>query len=412
MTNPGDHSTLSDSSHKKPFVSHKLRLVVLFLLFVCTFLGLLVFGFSHKSGDRHEVAKANDNLETLVTVARPHRSQSSNHLTLPGELNPYLQTEIYSRTSGTLKQRYVDIGDHVRSGQLLAMVDVPEIDQELAQAKAALAQAVSSAMEQKTRVDLAKITWDRWQKNAESGGVSQQDVDQRKADYVTSVAAYKVSQAVIAQNQANIRRIIALQDYKQIRAPFSGVITSRTVDAGANIVAGGSTTSTHLFTIAQMDRLRIFINVPQANVDGVRVGLPAVIHLPERPNKTYPGHIARMSQALDAASRTMRTEVDLPNPGYQLSPGRYTQVSLSIPQSKPVLLLPNTVLVIDADGTRVVAVQPDQTLHYKKVVLGRDNGEEVALLSGVAPDDVLVTNPTDSLKEGQKVKILATKAEH
>jgi RND family efflux transporter MFP subunit len=401
-----NHSTSPQNGNQKPLLPHKLRLVFLMIFFGLIFGGLLLWGMSHKNTDKSEVKKANRDLATIVTVAHPRWAGRSNSLTLPGELSPYLQTFIYSRTSGTLKQRYVDIGDHVRAGQLLATVEVPEIDQELMQAKAALAQSVSSAFEQKTRVDLAKITWDRWQKNAEGGGVSQQDVDQRKADYVTSKAAYNVSQSVIAQNKANIRRILALQNYKNITAPFSGIITARTIDAGANIVGGGSSTSTNLFTIAQIDRLRIFVNVPQANVDGIKIGLPAEIRLPEQPKKTYHGRIARTARVVDATSRTMKAEVDLPNPGYVLSPGRYAQVTLVIPQATPAILLPNTVLIINSEGTHVMLVLPDNTLKYIPVTPGRDNGEDVEILNGLKINDVVVTNATDSLKVGQKVKIL------
>ena len=401
-----NHST--SSNQKKPIFPHRLRMLSIFVALLL-FMGFLVFqGLSHRWGSEHEIVKADENLETVVTVARPKIAAKSRSLILPGELSPFLQTQIYSRTSGTLRQRFVDIGDHVKKGQLLAVVDVPEIDQEMLQAKAALNQSVSAAFEQKTRMDLAKITYERWQKNVESGGVSQQDADQRKADYLTSREAYRVAQATIAQNKANLRRVLALQNYKNILAPFSGVITSRNVDAGANIVGGGSSTSTNLFTIAQMDKLRIFINVPQANVDGIRKGLQAQISVPEQPKKIYYGVIARMSDMVDPQSRTMKTEVDLANPNNVLSPGRYAQVTLDIPQTTQTLTVPNTVLIVNADGTHVMLVQPDNTLKYVQVTPGRDDGENVEILNGIHSDDVLVTNPPDTLKAGQEVKILKT----
>ena len=408
---PSSDSRFPESSHQKPLIPHKLRLLLIIVLVGCGFTLLVLLGLSHKNKNHDEVTQVSQNQETIVTVTHPHFSNANMNLILPGEVSPYLQTFIYSRTSGTLKKRYVDLGDRVRAGQLLATVDVPELDQELLQAQAALAQAVASALEQKTRVDLAKISLERWMKNSESGGVSQQDVDQRRADYNTSLAAYRVAQAVIAQQKANIRRLVALQGYKRIIAPFSGIITARNVDEGANIVAGGSSTSTSLFTIAQTDRLRVFINVPQANVDDMKIGLRADVHLSERPNAMYPGRIARMVNVLDPASRTMKTEIDLPNSSYHLSPGRFAQVTLKIAQARPTLRIANNVLIIDAKGTHVMVVKPDQTLQYMAVVPGRDNGEDIEILSGLNPDSIVVTNPNDTLKAGQKVKLMANLSE-
>jgi RND family efflux transporter MFP subunit len=365
------HNSPSPDSRHKPMIPHTLRLLLIILMVGGGFAVLLILGLSHRNQNHAEAIKANHNLvDTIVTVTTPHFSSSTMDLTLPGEINPYLQTFIYSRTNGTLRKRYVDIGDRVRAGQLLATVDVPELDQELLQAKASLAQAVSSAAEQKTRVDLAKISLDRWMKNSESGGVSQQDVDQRRADYNTSQAAYRVSQAVIAQQNANIHRLMALQNYKRITAPFAGVITAKNVDKGANIVSGGSSTSTNLFTIAQTHRLRVFINVPQANVDDIKIGQVANVHLAERPKAMYPGRIARTVGVVDPASRTMKTEVDLPNGQGQLSPGRFSQVTLKIAQTHPTLRISNNVLIVNEQGTHVMQVMPDKTLQYVAVTPG------------------------------------------
>lgn len=399
------HQPSPEKSHR-PLMPHGLRVGLIILALILAFGALAWIGRSHKRQERAEVKKVLKNNQSYVTVITPEQPPALTSLSLPADIRPFLQTSIYSRISGTLSKRLVDIGDHVRAGQLLATVYVPELEQELAQARAALTQAQATAVEQKARVELAKTSLQRWLQNAQSGGVSQQDVAQRQSDYNANVAAYQATMAQVQQNKANINRLLALKSYQKITAPFNGVITARLVDPGANIVAGGSSTSTNLLTIAQTDVLRVFINVPQTNVPSIKTGLSAKITLAELPKSVFNGKITRTANALDPASRTLLTEIDLKNTTHQLHPGMFAQAHLELPRTGQLLLIDDHALVVNEKGTQVIQVTPAGKLHFQKVQVGKDNGIQIEIKSGLQGNEQLVSNPTDQMKEGQKVEVL------
>jgi len=399
--------SMHDSTKSRPLIPHIVRFILLIMILTLIFGGLLWTGFNRHGKAQAEVAQVQKNNRVSVTVTKPVNAPSVSTLTLPAEIKPYLEASIFSRISGTLGLRLVNIGDHVRAGQLLAVVDVPELEQELSQARSLLTQSQASLVEQKARVALAKSSLARWKQNAQTGGVSQQDVEQRQTDYNANIAAYQAIQAQIQQNKANIKRLLALQRYEKITAPFSGFITARNVDPGANIVAGGSSTSTNLFSIAQTEVLRIFINVPQSNVPTIQKGLNADITLAELPGQVFHGTIARTANALDPATRTLLTEIDLPNPHDVLHPGMFAQASLKLPRVGRLLLVDDNALVIDERGVQVITITPKHKLHFIRVQMGRDNGIQTEIKVGLQGHEKLVANPSDQLRENQTVEILS-----
>lgn len=398
-----------------------------------------------------------------LNVTKPKPGKNSTELNFPGSIQASQETTIYARSSGYLRQRTVDIGDKVRQGQTLAFIDAPETDQdvqqghaELAKAEANLAQVradlvqkqsnLSQAksnlqatqaqlVEAKTNMQLARQNWQRWQQLVQQGAVSAQSADEHKTQYDASVAnvntitaRVKADQdsintavagiasqqanvnaylASLAASRANMQRLTVLQNFKQVTAPFAGTITARNVDTGALISAGSNSNSSNawLFKLAQTDSLRIKVSVPQSFIQSIRQGETAQVHVRELPAKTFTGKIVRTADSLDASTNTLLTEILVPNPGNILRPGMYAQVMFTANRTNAPLLVPANTLVTNAKGTQVIAVAPDNTVHYHKVELGRDYGTEVEVTSGITPDMALVTNPTDDLQEGARVKI-------
>jgi RND family efflux transporter MFP subunit len=251
---------------------------------------------------------------------------------------------------------------------------------------------------------LAKKNLERWQKNAAMGGVSKQEVDQHEADYKSSMANINLAEANIQQQEANIKRLQALRSYEIIRAPFTGMITEKNVDPGANIVAGGSVTSTSLFTIVQSDTLRIFVDVPQSMMLGVHKGLSAQLTVPEMPNQQFTAKVARLAGALDEKSRTLRVELHLTNRQHKLFPGMFARLSLNMPMPVQHLQIPDNTIVVANEGLKVAQVLPDNRVHFLSIQTGRDSGENTEVLSGLTGSEKLITNPSDTLKEGESVQ--------
>jgi RND family efflux transporter MFP subunit len=315
----------------------------------------------------------------------------------------------------------VDIGDRVKQGQTLAEIDAPELDQQIRQAEAAVEQA-QAALEQaeanleqgKANRDLAKISADRWSTLAGRGLVPRQDSDQYQAQLAAQTAnvqalekAVSAQRSNIAAARANLARLQEVQGYRLVKAPFDGVITVRNVDVGALV----STGTTLLYRIAQIERLRTYVNVPQASANSVHVGQPAVLTVSNFPGRTFHGTVTRTANALDPASRTMLVEVDVPNTDGALFPGMYSTVDLSGSRPNPPLVLPATTIIFRTDGAQVAIVQPDGTVHLQKITVGRDYGDRVEVLQGLDQGATIVTTPGDSAREGAKVVPVNTDTE-
>jgi RND family efflux transporter MFP subunit len=357
----------------------------------------------HRLDNRAQVARA---ALPVVTTAHPKRAAEVVDVPLPGTTEPIQVAGIFARTDGYLEARYVDIGDRVTAGQLLAVIDTPEIDQQLNQAQATLAQWQANVLKLQADLDLANTTLRRYVA-AGIGSVSKQQIDERTSAVTDAQKAVDAGKATVNANQANVDRLHDLQGFQHVYAPFDGIITVRNVDAGALISAGSTTGTTELFRLAQVGILRIFVFVPQTYAADVYVGEEADITLRERPGRVFHGTVSRTAGAIDPTSRTLRTEVLVPNEDGALLSGAYVTVHFKIQRSNPPLLIPGTALLVGAHGVRVAIVQADGALHYQPIEIGRDFGAQIEVLGGLAPSDVIASNLPGGLMEGTRVQIAA-----
>lgn len=322
-----------------------------------------------------------------VKTALPQSAAAGQTLALPGTLQGFVQSPISARASGYLKRWTKDIGSRVQKGELLAEIETPEIEQQLSQAIAARQQAASG-------LELAKSTVARWENLRKKDVVSQQDLDERRSGLAQATAN-------LAAADANVLRLRQTEGFKRVLAPFDGVITRRNVDVGDLIDAGGSRP---LFLLAQTDPLRVYINVPQAYAQLVKAGQPVVVTQAELRGQSFKGEVARTSGAIDTATRMMQVEVSLSNREGTLLPGAYVQVSLPLAASRS-LTIPANALLFRPEGTRVAVVDGEGRIRLRTVNLGRNYGETVEVLDGIAASDRLVLNPADSLTEGDVVSV-------
>ena len=360
------------------------------------------------AAEAKDQAQALPRVETIVVA----RSDRKSGLTLPGNIQPVTEAPLLARADGYVKQRLVDIGDHVRAGQPLAEIEGPEIADQINQAKAVavqaqagIDQAQANYQQGKTDMELAKLTAERTGKLAAKGAVSRQDDDQAQAQYQSKLAALQslekaiaVQRANLGAAQASVARLEKMQGYQVVRAPIDGVITLRNIDAGTLVTTG----ATLLFRIAQVNTLRTYVNVPQNYASSVRQGQEALLTVSNLPGRQFRGTVARTSGALDPSSRTLLVEVHLPNSGNELLPGMYADVELTSVRAEPPLLVPSEALIVRAEGTQVAVVREDHTIHLQKIVPGRDYGDRLEVVRGLDEGAVVVANPGD-LSEGAKV---------
>jgi RND family efflux transporter MFP subunit len=338
-----------------------------------------------------------------VTTARPQRAPAVVDVPLPGTTEPFLTTGIYARTDGYLTARYVDIGDHVKGGQLLADIASPEVDQQLSQSRATLAQGKANLVRLQADLELARTTAKRFVRIG-VGAVTQLEIDQYTTQAATAQKAVDAAQATVRANQADVDRLEELTGFERVYAPFDGIITARNVDPGSLITAGSTQQTTQLFSLAQVDTLRIFVYVPQAYAFDVRVGQSADVALREQPDRVFQGRVTRTAGAIDTGSGTLLTEVQVPNRDGALLSGAYVTVHFKLHRANPPLLIPGTAVLVNAQGVRVAVIASDGTLHYKPIDIGRDYGDQVEVLAGLDPADVIATALPAGLAEGAKVR--------
>jgi RND family efflux transporter MFP subunit len=308
-----------------------------------------------------------------------------------------VQSTVYARSNGYIVRWVRDIGASVKKGDLLAEITAPEVEQELSQAVSARAQAAASA-------ELARSTADRWQALRKHDAVTQQDLDER-------LSAYNQAAANLAAAEANVGRLQKLIGFNQVVAPFDGVVTQRNIDVGDLVNAGNGGTGQALFSVAQVDPLRLYVFVPQVYAHEIKVGAPVTVTLAERVGEQYRGTIARTARAIDTATRTMQVEIRVPNPTGALITGSYVQVTLPIGADAHVLVVPTNVLLFRPEGTRIALVDPTGRVHLTLVHLGTDFGTRVEVLSGLAATDRIIVNPADSLADGDVVTLPAPRAD-
>ena len=343
-------------------------------------------------GERRALAKETEILAVpTVTVIQPKAEPPQHDLVLPSSLEAFTESPIYARTSGYLARWYKDIGSKVQKGQLLADIDTPEVDQELMQARAARDQA-------QAQLSLAKSSAERWETLRKMDAVAQQETDEK-----TSGATQ--GEAALASAAANVRRLEQLESFKHIYAPFTGTITRRNTDIGALINAGNSGSNQELFVAAQLDPIRVYVAVPEVYAPAVRMGLPAAIELPAFPGQRFTGKVARTAESIDPATRTLRTEIDVPNRDGKLFPGSYAQVHFGVNVTIARMSVPVNALLFRAEGPRAAVVGSDNKVHLRPVTIGQDYGTEVEILNGLEANDSIVLNPSDSLEDGQPVNV-------
>jgi RND family efflux transporter MFP subunit len=425
----------------------KGRLVLLGLLVVG---GLLALGiiprlqqYALLAARQHEVEEG----LVSVTVVRPERAPAATEFVLPGNIQAIEETALYARVNGYLHERFVDIGTRIRAGQVLAVIETPELEQEWAQARAALAQAEVGVTQTQAKLDqarathqqaragleqarailaLAQVAKDRWSALVElQGAVSRQEADEKRRDAEVGQANVTAAQATVeatrasvsvaeadvaaarttvAAQQANVQRLTALRSFQQLTAPFDGIITARTVDRGALITAGSGSTSAPLFRMARAERLRIYVSVPQTWVRTLTPGGQARVLVPEFPERTFLGQVVSTAGALDQVSRTLLTEVQIPNDDGSLLPGMFATVKFAITRAEPPLWLPATALILGAGGMQVALVRDDQTVHFQTVEVGHDLGQQVEIVAGLTGTESVILHGSDGLREGLRVR--------
>ena len=396
--------------------SYRSLLVVILLVIALAIAGYYLGYQPRQKREDVLAAEAKSTTESLpqVNVVTVGRSATKSSLVLPGNIQAVTEAPILARSSGYVRKRNVDIGDRVKEGQVLAEIEAPELQQQIRQAKAAVDQAEAAVQQAQAALQqgqsneaLARVTAERWKKLLDRGVVSKQDNDNYQFQWSSQQAnvqalgkAVNAARSSAGAAEANVARLTQLLDYQTVRAPFNGVITVRNIDVGALVNEG----STLLYRVAQTDRLRTYLNVPQVDAQSVRVGQTATLTIPDLPGRTFPGTVTRTSNALDPASRTLLVEVQLSNGGGQLVPGMYAQVDLSVPRKNPPIVIPGDTLVIRADGPQVAVVAADGAVHFTKVQLGRDFGATLEVLSGLDEGQELAVNPGDAIREGVKVK--------
>ncbi|MEH2245379.1 efflux RND transporter periplasmic adaptor subunit [Nostoc sp.] len=413
---------------------------------------LLAIGILPRLSQRSELKAAVKEASTVpsVNIITPRRAAATTNLELPGSVVALNQTTIYARSTGYLRRWYADIGDRVQAGQLLAEIDSPDIDQQVLQAKAELAQAqanvlqsraslakgVSDVKQAQANLLIARQSWQRWSVLVKQGAVPQQDADTRYATYQANLANVeaakntvnsdsanvKAAQANVYASQANFQRNTVLQSYKKVTAPFAGVITARNVNTGVLISAGSgtsntsssntntsntNTSNTSLYTIAAYDKLDVNVNVPQSLSPSFQTGQTAEITVKELPQRAFTGKVVRTSNAIDPNTRTLLTQLEVENYNATLRPGMYATVKFAINRTNTPFVVPDSALVVNAGGTQVATLTKDQTVHYQKVVVGRDYGTEVEITSGLTGNESLIATPTVDETEGLRVQPVA-----
>lgn len=350
---------------------------------------VLLFGLAHQRVVRSELAtQARDHARMPVSVTHPHSSTSQLTVRFPANIQAYTETPLYARTNGYIKHWYVDIGGRVERGQLLAEIETPELDQQLRQAQAAQAQAEAN-------LELARTTAVRYQQLVKQDGVSQQETDQ-------AVSTLHADEANVKATIASVNQLKELQSFEKVTAPFAGTITARYIDIGTLIASG---TNTLLFRLAETSTLRVYADVPEVDSKDVAIGAPVDLETPGTQGKKFRGQVVRTAGAIEPVSRTLLTEIRVPNPNLELVPGEFGEVTFHLHSSKPLLIIPSSSLLFRSEGPQVALVKEDGRVLLQDIKLGRDLGTSVEVISGLTADDAVIDNPSDAITDGVLVSV-------
>jgi RND family efflux transporter MFP subunit len=381
-----------------------LGLGVLFLLTAA-----LAFGAQGYYARNQEVAETAEQLRDFVPqvrVATVKAGDDTVPVSLPATTQAYLSIDMFARASGYIEKRLADIGDHVKQGQLLAKIAVPELDDQIREAEATLVQLQATLKQAQANAELAQVTWDRDKPLVKEGWDTKQQGTIDSQVLKAQQAAVGVAQANVNAEQQQLHVLRQQQAYEQVIAPFDGVITQRNIDLGS-LVQADSTSGTFMFSIVQADVIRAQVFVPQDHAFGLAPGVKAILEVPEIPGRTFPGTVTRIAEALQPGTRTLLTEIDIPNPDGAITPGTYVTVELLIPRKTPSFSVPADAIIFNADGLQVAVVE-NGIAHIRKISVARDLGKEIEVRDGVKQGDVVVLNPSVQLVEGSKVQVGAS----
>lgn len=398
------------------------KVLILGLILLVVFGIIFILGFLPRLRDRHTTQSLAQKQETAlpeVDVVAARRSTNQSDLELPGTTTGLVEAPIYARASGYISKRYVDIGDRVKAGQLMALIDAPDLDQQVDQARGTLLQSQSVLGQTQAQLNLAKVTWDRWNVLVQRGVLSKQDGDTQFANYQVAEANVKAAQNTISANKASLDRLLHLQSYERVTAPFNGIVTARNIDVGSLISATGgglgsgltgaalpstgSSQGGEMFRVANIDRLRLFVSVPEVYAPYVTVGETVNCYFDSVSQKPFEGKVTRTANAVEPTTRTLLTEVQVPNPEGALLPGMFTRAVFAHLRAEPPVIVPSDSVIARANGLSIAIVQ-DGVVHIRKISIGRDYGAQTEVLSGVNSGDLVAINPTDAVQDGAKVK--------
>jgi RND family efflux transporter MFP subunit len=385
----------SDSTGPKHWSAAGRSIAILAVAALVFFAVVLLFGLAHQRVVRSELAaEARDHARMPVSVTCPQTGASQLNVRFPANIQAYTETPIYARTNGYIRRWYVDIGGRVERGQLLAEIETPELDQQLLQAQAAQAQAEAS-------LELARTTAVRYQQLVKQDGVSQQETDQ-------AVSTLHADEANVKAAIASVNQLKEMQSFERVTAPFAGTITARYIDTGTLIASG---TNTLLFRLADTSTLRVYADVPEVDSKDVAIGAPIDLETPGTQGKKFGGQVVRTAGAINPVSRTLLTEIRVPNPKLELVPGEFGEVTFHFNASKPLLIIPSSSLLFRAEGPQVALVKREGRVHLQDVKLGRDLGTSMEVVSGLAADDAVIDNPSDAITDGALVSVQQPRAQ-
>jgi RND family efflux transporter MFP subunit len=383
---------------------NRSRLIAIIAVLVAV--GIAVAGILLRRQQESEVAKWTTELAVpIVATVTPQQGVTGQQVSLPGDIEAWFEAPIYARVSGYLKTWYFDFGAHVQKGQLLADIDAPDLDAQLAAAKARLASAQAQVKVREAERNFAETTYDRW-RDSPKGVVSQQETEAKKAEYGSSDARYKAAQAEANVNQSQVDQLTALEAFKRILAPFDGIVTQRNTDVGALINAGSSTSNgPQLFRVADVHEMRVFVQVPQEQSSNMRAGLTAEVTLPQYPDKTFKAVVSTTSEAINKTARTLLVELHADNTDNLLQPGTFAQVRFNLADNPTTLRIPTSALIFREDGPQLAILGPGDKVELRSIKLGRNLGTEFEVVAGLGPSDTIINSPPDSLSQGEQVRV-------
>ena len=384
---------LEESPPIPPEKANRKGVKIYFLAGGALFIAIAVLGISSRIESTTGLEqRSNEAAQIIVSVIHPEKASTTIPLQLPGQTRAYIEAPIFAQTSGYLQKWYFDIGAKVKAGDVLAEIDTPQVDQQLNQARAQLKVAEAAR-------DLAQVTYKRDQDLYNRRVIAAQDFD-------TAADTFRQNQAAVIADQASVNSLEALENFKTVKAPFDGIVTERDTDIGAFVPSG---TGVQLFRMAQTSPLRVYINVPQTFSRFVKPGTQADLTLNELPGRKFPAHVTNTAGAIDPASRTLLTELEVPNETGEVLPGAYAQINLKLQGDTGLFTVPSNVLLFRSEGTAVGIVHPDGKVEVRKIVINRDLGDRLQISQGLSESDKVIVNPSDSLADGMTVTIATPK---